>query len=31
MAVIRGERPGHLLNPEVWDRIAAATAAGGHS
>jgi D-3-phosphoglycerate dehydrogenase / 2-oxoglutarate reductase len=31
MAVIRGERPEHLLNPEVWDRIATATAAGGHS
>lgn len=29
LAVIRGERPDHLVNPEVWDRVAAATAAGG--
>ena len=28
MAVTRGERPTHLLNPEVWDRVANATAAG---
>lgn len=31
MAVVRGERPDHLVNPEVWDRVAAATAAGGHT
>ena len=30
LTVIRGERPAHLVNPEVWDRVAAATAAGGH-
>ena len=30
MAVVNGERPAHLVNPEVWDRVAAATAAGGH-
>jgi phosphoglycerate dehydrogenase-like enzyme len=30
LTVIRGERPAHLVNPEVWDRIASATAAGGH-
>ena len=30
LAVIRGERPAHLVNPEVWDQVAAATAAGGH-
>lgn len=29
LAVIHGERPDHLVNPEVWDRVAAATAAGG--
>jgi D-3-phosphoglycerate dehydrogenase / 2-oxoglutarate reductase len=29
LAVIRGERPDHLVNPEVWDRVAGATAAGG--
>jgi D-3-phosphoglycerate dehydrogenase / 2-oxoglutarate reductase len=28
MTVIRGERPAHLVNPEVWDRRAEATAAG---
>ena len=28
MTVVRGERPAHLVNPEVWDRRAAATAAG---
>ena len=28
LAVARGERPAHLLNPEVWDRVAEATAAG---
>jgi hypothetical protein len=27
MAVLRGERPEHLVNPEVWDRLAATTAA----
>jgi phosphoglycerate dehydrogenase-like enzyme len=31
LAVIHGERPAHLVNPEVWDRVAAATAAGGHT
>ena len=31
MAVLHGERPAHLVNPEVWDRVAAATAAGGHT
>jgi phosphoglycerate dehydrogenase-like enzyme len=30
LTVIRGERPAHLVNPEVWDRVAAATSAGGH-
>jgi phosphoglycerate dehydrogenase-like enzyme len=30
LTVIRGERPAHLVNPEVWDRITAATAPGGH-
>lgn len=30
LTVIRGERPAYLVNPEVWDRVAAATAAGGH-
>ena len=30
LTVIRGERPAHPDNPEVWDRGAAATAAGGH-
>jgi phosphoglycerate dehydrogenase-like enzyme len=29
LTVIRGERPAHLVNPEVWDRVAAATSAGG--
>jgi D-3-phosphoglycerate dehydrogenase / 2-oxoglutarate reductase len=28
MAVTRGERPSDLVNPEVWDRVAEATAAG---
>jgi len=28
MTVIRGERPAHLVNPDVWDRVAGATAAG---
>ena len=28
MTFIRGERPAYLVNPEVWDRIAEATAAG---
>jgi D-3-phosphoglycerate dehydrogenase len=28
MTVLRGERPAHLVNPEVWDRVAGATAAG---
>jgi phosphoglycerate dehydrogenase-like enzyme len=31
LAVIHGERPDHLVNPEVWDRVAAATNAGGDS
>ncbi|HSL75980.1 MAG TPA: NAD(P)-dependent oxidoreductase [Candidatus Limnocylindrales bacterium] len=30
LTVIRGERPAYLVNPEVWDRVAAATTAGGH-
>ncbi|HEX7346793.1 MAG TPA: hydroxyacid dehydrogenase [Candidatus Limnocylindrales bacterium] len=30
LTVIRGERPAHLVNPTVWDRVAAATASGGH-
>jgi len=30
MAVLHGERPENLVNPEVWERIAAATGAGGH-
>ena len=30
MAVARGERPDHLLNPEVWDRFVAASTPGGH-
>jgi phosphoglycerate dehydrogenase-like enzyme len=29
MAVLRGERPAHLVNPEVWDRVAATSVAGG--
>ena len=29
MTVLRGERPAHLVNPEIWDRVAAAAAAGG--
>jgi D-3-phosphoglycerate dehydrogenase len=28
LAVIHGERPEHLVNPEVWHRVASATAAG---
>jgi phosphoglycerate dehydrogenase-like enzyme len=28
MTVLRGERPAHLVNPEVWDRVAGATAGG---
>ena len=28
MTVLRGGRPAHLVNPEVWDRIAGASAAG---
>ena len=28
MAVLDGRRPEHLVNPDVWDRIAAATAGG---
>ena len=28
MAVVDGRRPEHLVNPEVWDRVAAATSAG---
>ena len=28
MTVLRGERPAHLVNPEVWDRVAEATTAG---
>jgi phosphoglycerate dehydrogenase-like enzyme len=28
MTVLRGERPAHLVNPEVWDRVTGATAAG---
>ncbi|HET8785120.1 MAG TPA: NAD(P)-dependent oxidoreductase [Candidatus Limnocylindrales bacterium] len=28
MTVVRGERPTYLVNPEVWDRRVAATAAG---
>ena len=31
MAVVHGERPDHLVNPEVWDRVAAATAAEAHT
>jgi D-3-phosphoglycerate dehydrogenase / 2-oxoglutarate reductase len=31
MAVVHGERPDHLVNPEVWDRVVAATHAGGHT
>jgi phosphoglycerate dehydrogenase-like enzyme len=29
MAVLRGERPEHLVNPEVWGRIGRAAAAAG--
>ena len=25
MAVVEGRRPEHLVNPEVWDRVASAT------
>jgi D-3-phosphoglycerate dehydrogenase / 2-oxoglutarate reductase len=28
MAVLEGRRPEHLVNPEVWDRVARATVAG---
>ncbi len=28
MAVVHGRRPDHLVNPEVWDRVAGATVAG---
>jgi phosphoglycerate dehydrogenase-like enzyme len=28
MTAVRGERPTHLVNPEVWDRRVEATAAG---
>jgi phosphoglycerate dehydrogenase-like enzyme len=28
MAVVRGQRPDHLVNPDVWDRVAGATVAG---
>lgn len=28
MTALRGERPAHLVNPEVWDRVPGATAAG---
>jgi phosphoglycerate dehydrogenase-like enzyme len=28
MTVLRGERPANLVNPEVWSRVAAATAVG---
>jgi D-3-phosphoglycerate dehydrogenase len=28
MAVVHGERPEHLVNPEVWDRVAAARTGG---
>ena len=28
MTVLRGERPAHLVNPEVWDRVVGATTAG---
>jgi D-3-phosphoglycerate dehydrogenase len=30
LTVLRGERPAHLVNPSVWERIAATAAAGGH-
>ncbi|MFL5685595.1 MAG: NAD(P)-dependent oxidoreductase, partial [Chloroflexota bacterium] len=28
MTALRGERPAHLVNPDVWDRVVGATAAG---
>jgi D-3-phosphoglycerate dehydrogenase / 2-oxoglutarate reductase len=28
MAALHGRRPDHLVNPEVWDRVASATVAG---
>jgi D-3-phosphoglycerate dehydrogenase / 2-oxoglutarate reductase len=28
MAVLQGRRPDHLVNPEVWGRVASATVAG---
>jgi D-3-phosphoglycerate dehydrogenase / 2-oxoglutarate reductase len=28
MAVVEGRRPEHLVNPEVWDRVASAASAG---
>jgi hypothetical protein len=28
MAAVEGRRPEHLVNPEVWDRIASARYAG---
>jgi phosphoglycerate dehydrogenase-like enzyme len=30
LTALRGERPAHLVNPSVWERIAATAAAGGH-
>ena len=30
LGAAHGVRPPHLRNPEVWDRVAAETAAGGH-
>lgn len=31
LAVLRGERPENLVNPEVWDRVAAGSGAGGYT
>jgi phosphoglycerate dehydrogenase-like enzyme len=30
LGAVHGVRPPHLLNPEVWDRVTAETAPGGH-
>jgi phosphoglycerate dehydrogenase-like enzyme len=31
MAVVHGERPEHLVNRDVWDRVVAAAASGGNA
>jgi phosphoglycerate dehydrogenase-like enzyme len=30
LAVLHGDRPEHLVNPEAWDRVASAIATGSH-